>query len=145
MEWSSLDFGGRVLLAVFAGGIANFLLGALWYALLFNKPWVAATGRTVEEFKATGGPGPSMALTVVGGVVTTFVLAMLYQWSGASSVMDGVLTGLVLGLGISVWERLKTAVYNVDERVEVWTLFSIDAAYNVSGLALAGAVYALIV
>ncbi len=144
MDWSSLDFGWRVVIAVIIGGFANFFLGALWYAVLFQKPWVKATGRTVEEIHQNGGPGFSMALTLLGGIVTTLVIAILYQWGGGSTLLDGVLTGLMLGLGISIWERLKTAVYNVDNRVQPWALFTIDAGYNVCGLALAGLVYALI-
>lgn len=144
MDWSSLEFSWRVVLAIVAGGIANFLLGALWYALLFQKPWTQSTGRTAAEIQGSGGPGAIMLLTLLGGVVTTVVLAMVYQWAGGSTLLDGLVIGLVLGLGISVWERLKTAVYNVDERVHPWRMFRIDAAYNVCGLALAGVVYALI-
>lgn len=144
MDWSSLDFGWRVVLAIVAGGVANFILGALWYALLFQKPWVQSTGRTAEEIQSTGGPGAGLGLTLLGGIATTLVVAIVYQWAGGSTVLDGLLIGLVLGLGVSFWERLKTAVYNVDDRVRPWAMFRIDAAYNVSGLAVAGVVYALI-
>lgn len=145
MDWSMLDFSWRVVIAVIVGGLANFFLGALWYGFLFQKPWVEATGRTSEEIHKDGGPGVSMALTLLGGIVTTLVLAIVYQWAGGATLLDGVMVGLMLGLGISVWERLKTAVYNVDNRVRPWALFSVDAGYNVCGLALAGLVYALIV
>ncbi|MEX2320368.1 MAG: DUF1761 domain-containing protein [Saccharospirillum sp.] len=144
MDWSFLDFSWRVIIAVIIGGFANFFLGALWYALLFQKPWVKATGRTIEEIQQDGGPGMSMALTLLGGIVTTLIIALLYQWSGGSTVLDGLIVGLTLGLGLSVWERLKTAVYNVDDRVQPWALFTVDASYNVCGLALAGLVYAMI-
>lgn len=144
MDWSSLDFGWRVVIAVVVGGFANFFLGALWYALLFQKAWIKATGRTTEEIHQDGGPGFSMVLTLLGGIATTFVLGIFYQWGNGTTLLDGLMTGLVLGLGISVWERLKTAVYNVDNRVQPWALFAVDAGYNVCGLALAGLVYALI-
>ncbi len=144
MEWSSIDFGLTVWLGILLGGVANFAIGALWYALLFQKPWVAATGRTKEEFKAMGGPGAIMAWTLVGAVVSTAVIAVLYQWSGAQTLWHGLVVGLILGAGVSFWERLKPAVYNVDDRVDVWRMFWIDASYNVTGMAVGGLVYALV-
>lgn len=144
MDWTVLDVNWRVVIAVLMGGFANFFLGALWYAVFFQKPWVEATGRTLEEINKDGGPGLSMVLTLLGAVISTLVLAVVYQWGGGSTVWDGLVAGLILGLGMSVWERLKTAVYNVDDRVHPWAMFSVDAGYNVCGLALAGLVYALI-
>lgn len=144
MDWSSLEFGWRVVLAIVAGGVANFMLGALWYALLFQKAWIQSTGRTAEEIHSSGGPGATMALTLLGTLSTTLVLAIIFQWVGGSTVLDGLVIGLLLGVGISFWERFKTAVYNVDDKVHVWAMFRIDAAYNVCGLAVAGMVYALI-
>ena len=144
MDWSSLEFSWRVVLAIVAGGVANFLLGALWYALLFQKPWIQSTGRTAQEIHGSGGPGAIMALTLLGAIATTVAVAMVYQWAGGRTVLDGLLVGLVLGLGVSFWERLKTAVYNVDDKVNIWAMFRIDAAYNVCGMAVAGMVYALI-
>jgi hypothetical protein len=38
-------------LAVFIAAVVGWLAGAAWYTVL-AKPWVAAHGKTVEEFKA---------------------------------------------------------------------------------------------
>lgn len=38
-------------LAVFIAAVAGWLAGAVWYTVL-AKPWVAAHGKTMEEFKA---------------------------------------------------------------------------------------------
>ena len=53
--------------------------------------------------------------------------------------------GLLLGVGVAFWERLKTAVYNFDEKVHAWKLFAVDAGYAVSGMALAGLIFGLII
>lgn len=143
MDGVTLDFGLRVLLAIAAAGLANFMLGGLWYMALFRKPWVTATGRSPDEFG--DGPGAIMLLTLLGSVVSAAVLAVLYQWSGASSVGHGLLIGALLGVGIAAVETLKKAVYNFDDRTRPWLLFAVDAGYAVAGLMVAGAVYALIV
>lgn len=51
---------------------------------------------------------------------------------------------LVVGLmvGVAAAEGLKQAVYIVDELVDRWTLYRINSLYAVSGLTLAGVVYA---
>ncbi|WP_167856080.1 DUF1761 domain-containing protein [Natronospirillum operosum] len=142
MSGDTLDFGFRTWLAIGAGGLASFMLGALWYMLLFSKPWVAATGRNPEEFGE--GPGPIMLLTLAGAIISTAVLAVVYQWSGGGSVLHGMGIGALLGVGVAAVETLKKAVYNYDERTRPWPLFAVDAGYAVAGLVLAGAVYALI-
>lgn len=142
MNWDTLEFGWRVWVGIAVGGLANFMLGALWYMALFQKPWAAATGRSPEEFG--DGPGPVMLLTLVGAVASTFVLALVYQWAGGLGVVDGLLIGALLGIGIAAVEGMKKAVYNFDDRTRPWALFAVDGGYAVAGLMLAGAVYGLI-
>jgi hypothetical protein len=110
--------------------------------LLFQKMWLAATGRTEEDFKE--GPGPAMLLTLLGSVVSTAVIALVYGWAGGTTITDGLIVGAVLGVGIAAMEGMKRAVYNFDERAKPWALFVVDGSYAVCGLTLAGAVYAWI-
>lgn len=58
--------------------------------------------------------------------------------------MDGITVGIILGAGVAAMEGMKVAVYNFDERVKPWLLYAVNGSYAVCGLALAGAVYALI-
>jgi len=95
------------LLAV-AGGVAYFLLGWLWYALIFQKAWMAASGRTMEDMQ--GSPSVLMALTFVGGIVTSVVVAFLYEWAGGDGVVDGVAAGAIIGIGVVAMEGLKAVV-----------------------------------
>ncbi len=85
-----------------------------------------------------------MLVTLIGNVVTTAVLAIVYQWGGGTSVLDGVVVGALLGLGLAAMEALKPAVYNLDERVKPWSLYVVNASYAACGLVLAGLVYSLI-
>ncbi len=126
------------------GGFANFMIGGLWYTKLFNKPWLEATGRSPEEF-ADGASGPGTLLTLGGCFVTTVVFAIVYQWGGGQSVLDGLAVGVLVGAGVAAMEGMKAAVYNLDERVRPWALYAVNGSYAVCGLAFAGAVYALIV
>jgi hypothetical protein len=144
MNLETLDFGMWNFIGVIAGGLANFMLGGLWYMLLFRKRWIAATGRTPEDFK-DGSPGAGMLLTLGGCFVTTAVLAVVYQWAGGKTILDGVAIGAILGAGVAAMEGMKAAVYSFDERVKPWALYAINGTYAVCGPTLAGVVYALIV
>ncbi len=143
MTLEALGFGTRDYLAVVAGGVAYFALGALWFSVLFGKRWMAATGRSPEEF-ADASPGPGMLLTLLGAVVSTGVVAVVYQWAGGGGVLDGMSVGALIGIGIAAMEGMKGAVYSFDERAHPWALYGINAGYAVCGLVLGGAVYALV-
>lgn len=137
------DLGSRTLPAILAGGVANFALGALWYTVLFQKQWMAAIGRTAQDF-GDAKASPSMLFTFVGCFVTIAALAVVYQWGGGASVLHGLWVGALLGVGVAAMETLKASVYNVDERVDPRSLFVVNASYAVLGLMLSGIVYALI-
>lgn len=143
LNLEGIEFGIRSILGIFAGGVANFFLGGLWYMVLFSKRWIAATGRTPEDFK-DGSPGGGLLLTLAGCIVTSIALAVVYQWSGGQSVMDGLVVGALLGSGIAAMEGMKAAIYSTDERASPWTLYAINGSYAICGLTVAGIVYALI-
>jgi hypothetical protein len=144
MTLMPLELGWIHLVGILAGGFAYYALGALWYMKLFNERWLTSIGRTREDFQGEG-PGIGMLFTLLGCFVTTGVVAAVYQWSGGETVVDGLAVGALLGVGVGGMEGVKAAVYNVDERVRPWMRFSVDGLYTVSGILLAGLVYAWVV
>lgn len=142
MNLESLDLSGASYLAIVVGGVAYFALGALWYTLLFQKPWMAATGRTEQEFEELVGASPAwMLATLVGAVVSTAVIATAYEWGGGDGILDGVVVGAIIGAGVVAMEGLKNVIYNFDDRSHPWRLYGINTAYAVLGFVIAGAVY----
>ncbi|MDA1241369.1 MAG: DUF1761 domain-containing protein, partial [Chloroflexi bacterium] len=114
MNLEALDLVARDYIGIFIGGIAYYALGALWYTVLFGKRWIAATGRTMEEFPKSS---PAwMGLTLVAAVVSTAVVAVLYQWGSGDGVVDGLIAGMIVGAGVAAMEMLKDVVYNFDSR-----------------------------
>lgn len=87
-------------LGVLAGSLAFAALGALWFAVLFAKPYAAALGRTdLAQQK----PGP---IFIVGpllcGVVITITNALLMQALELSSYGAALEFGAVTGTGYLV-------------------------------------------
>ncbi|MDA0815409.1 MAG: DUF1761 domain-containing protein [Chloroflexi bacterium] len=142
MNLEALDLVARDYIGIFVGGIAYYALGALWYTVLFGKRWIAATGRTMEEFPKSS---PAwMALTLIGGVVSTVVIAAFYQWGGGDGIVDGMAAGAIIGVGVVAMEMLKEVVYNFDSRKHAWSLYIINTTYAVIGFTVAGMVYGFI-
>ncbi len=85
-------------LAVLVACIAYFVIGGLWYSVLFGRGWRAASGLTPEGGMA-GGP---LVVSFLVGLVISLVLAMIARSTGASTVGHGIVLGLVIGVGIAL-------------------------------------------
>jgi hypothetical protein len=111
LSWDSMGeamtFAGVNYLAIFVAAIAGWLVGAGWYMALAN-PWVAAQGRTMEEFKrqADANKGTPAAwlpyfLALVAEFVMAWVLAGLLGHLGAEEVTiwNGVVSAAFVWIG----------------------------------------------
>jgi hypothetical protein len=127
--WGEIEWVG-----VIVGAVAFFALGALWYAPpVFGKLWRELTGVS----PGTGNP-PVAALVVgfVGNFATALALGFLAVLAGVGDALDGVLLGLVAGIGF----RLVVAVENVLFEQKPSQLVWINAGYNLIGTVLAALV-----
>jgi hypothetical protein len=56
-------------LAILVCGVVIFLLGGIWYSLLFKKPWVALMGISEEKMKeGSGGMGFNLLMAFLCGL-----------------------------------------------------------------------------
>lgn len=79
--------------------LAAWVLGFLWFVIIFGKAYVAGHGRT----KAQLDRGPSTLVAsvyqLIGAFLQVSVLALLIELAGASTMIDGMLLGLLVWLG----------------------------------------------
>ena len=126
-------------LAILVAALIQFFLGAVWYSLLFAKPWMALTGHKKSE---TGGMPKgavaSMAVSFLCGLVLSFILAHIVMWSGASSLHGGLFIGFVCWLGFVAAPLLSETMY---ER-RSYKLFFINAGFWLVGMLISGVVLA---
>jgi hypothetical protein len=119
-------------LAVIAGGILYFALGAAWYSpALFGRQWQRAIGwdpeRTPPEMNPAFYAVPAAAYTV-----TAVAIGLLARATGSDDVATGVVLGLVVGVGIAAMHTLGDAVFDPNKPAP-WTWFAITAGYHVLG------------
>jgi len=127
-------------LALLASAILQWLIGGLWYSLLFKKPWMALTG----HIQSQSGERPKgaifgMALSFVVSLILSLILAHVVIWSGSDSVASGILVGFICWLGFIAGPLLAQGVY------EQWPvkLWAINAGYWLVALLVSGALLAV--
>ncbi len=118
-------------LAVGLAAVAAFVVGGIWYSLLFAKPWQRAAGVSDEQLR-TG-----MARIFIGSFLLAVVMAAsLAAFIGAGGLAFGTVAGLAAGL---TWVAAGLAITYLFER-RPFALWAIDAGYHVVTFTAMGAI-----
>jgi len=124
------------VLAVVVAAVAHWLLGALWFGVLFGNAWIAGAGFSPEllaEVKAHPSPWPYV-VTFVANLVMALVLAKVIAWVGQWSAAGGARVGLVLGFGIAFCAMTTAYVFEY----KPLSFILISAGYPVVGMMIMG-------
>ena len=130
----SLDaIGSLNWLAVIAGGVIYFALGAAWYSpVLLGRPWQRSIGwdptRTPPQMSAT-----SYVLPFIAYLVMAVAVGMIAAATGSDGLADGIVLGLVVGIGLAAAHALVDATFDPN-KPQPWTWFAITATYHALGL-----------
>lgn len=87
-------------LAVLVAGFTAFMIGGIWYAGLFGKPWQAAHGfsdEAIKEAKTRMNPAKFFAGMILCYLIVSLGLAIVLQWCGVDSLAGGAAVGAVVG------------------------------------------------
>ena len=118
-------------LAITLAAVSSFVIGGLWYSVLFARPWQRAAGVTDEQLK-------SGAARVFGGsLILAVVMAIsLAAFIGANGAGFGVFAGLATGA------TFVAAAFGVNYLFERRSpvLFAINGSYNVVSFTVMGAI-----
>lgn len=116
-------------IAVLLAGSSAFIVGGLWYGLIFAKAWQRLVGLKDEEI------AKGTAKVFGGSFVLSFIMAAnLAFFIGNNDGSFGLLAGLAAGLG---WVAMALGVNYLFER-RSFKLYLINASYNVVTFALMG-------
>jgi hypothetical protein len=123
-------------LAVILGTLASMFIGFLWYGPLFGKLWMRLIGKSMDEL---GAAGPIIYVwTGFAWLITAYVLALILTAAGASSIVDGILGGLIVALGIAATQTFIYTSFGGPPK-SVWAL---NAGYIAVSLMVTGALIA---
>jgi len=113
--------------AVLVAAIAGYAVGALWYSVLFGKPWMRLMGITPEQIEANKGKsmGKMYVMGFVGTLVTSYVLAHFVGMAAISTVSGALQLGFWLWLGFIATVLLGSVLYES----RPWMLYIINVAH----------------
>ena len=107
----SLNLASVNWLAVLVAGVASFMLGGLWYALLFGKIWARVYGITAEQAaEMTRHPASMYGGLIVCNLAFAAGLAMLMNLTGAGTLRDGLMLGGAVGVLVLLPLTLATQI-----------------------------------
>jgi surface polysaccharide O-acyltransferase-like enzyme len=121
--------------AVIVSAILYWTLGAVWYAVLFSKPWMALENMTEAQARSMN-PLLPYIITFVLNVLIAWVLARVCIWRNANTAARGAVTGVLVWIGFVGPITYTTSMYEMRPQ----ELFAINEFYSFVGLCLMGAV-----
>jgi hypothetical protein len=136
-----MTFAGVNYWAILIGALAAWAFGAFYYMIL-SRPWIAAQGKTPEEFQAAqAGPRGAkfyapFVLSFVAEVIMGWTLAGIMMHIGAMTVRGGLISAGFVWFGFV----LTTLTVNNAFSMRRPLLTAIDAVHWLGALLIIGAV-----
>ncbi|MGO9641014.1 MAG: DUF1761 domain-containing protein [Candidatus Acidiferrales bacterium] len=115
--------------------IAYWLLGWLWFDVLFGKKWMALEGFTQAQVQNQNA-AKLIVVTVLLSLLIAYVLANLCAWRNANTAGRGAAIGVLLWIGFVGPISYTTFMYEGRSLV----LYGLDYLYPLVGLCMMGAI-----
>ena len=119
--------------AVLVAVVVNFILGFIWYAKLFLKPWTKEMGYDPTMRPDGKAMAKCMALMVVGNFLFAWVLAFyLAGWRFIPGSAELGTLSFAMNSALSVWIGFFVPVHlsRVVWEKHSWKLFLINSGYH---------------
>lgn len=137
----SIDFGALNYLAIAVGAVGTFFIGGAWYTALFGKAYQKAIRLSDDQMKALQAERPPAIFfgsMIVCYFLMAFGLALLAQVSGAASIADGAVLGVLVALVVAAVSWTQHIASNRDHAAYAIDM-SFQAIYLIGVSALLGA------
>ena len=121
------------VVAVLVATLMSFILGFIWYAKLFAKPWIQEMGYDPNMRPDGKTMAKGMALMVVGNFLFAWVLAFyLAGWRFIPGTAEQGTASFAVNSALSVWVGFFVPVHlsRVVWEKHSWKLFFINSGYH---------------
>lgn len=120
---------------VLAGAAAFFAVGALWYGLLFSKPWQRAAGLSNTQLREGN-------MAVIFGLTLAFeMLIAMVLWHLLARTDPKPFVAMMMAVGFAGGVMIPAIGINYLYLRKPLALFLIDAGHFLTGMAAMGAVF----
>lgn len=96
IDWSNLNF-----IAIIAGGLLYMVYGGIYYSVLLSG----------KKENASNGPFKYI-YSVIIAFISSFLMAILIQLTGAETILQGALIGFIIGIFIKM-VYVKNALFGL--------------------------------
>ena len=121
---------------VLISAVIQWLLGALWYGLIFKKSWRKHVG--FAEGEKPKNAVFALAAALVANLLLSFVLAHVIEMAGTRLFTDGFKMGVICWLGFMAPPLFAQHIFEGRRA----NLFAINAGYWLLAMAIGGAILA---
>lgn len=129
------------ILGIILAGLAMFALGAVWFSpVLFVKAWIRESGTDASQKPDAKQMAQTFGFAILLMVVSAVVLDYFITTSTSG---EGIIHGLSIGFLGGVLAATTTGINYLFEK-KSWTLFFINAGYDMVGFCLMGVILALL-
>lgn len=130
-------------IAVIVAAVAYYLLGAIWYARqVLGNIWMDSIGWKPDPDSGPQMSTATMVLPILVFLVTAVALGMLAAATDTDTFGEGIVLGLVAGVGIAAAITAVTAVYDpVSPKPTTW--FLVTGGYHLLGVLIASVILAI--
>ena len=127
--------------AVIVATLVHFILGGIWYSLLFANKFIQLMGWTKAQLDevAKQSHAKEYLIAFLSSLVLVYILAHFVQYTKASSAISGLQTAFWLWLGFVVTTQLPTVIFEGRNP----GLYLLNIGYQFVGCALAGVILAI--
>ena len=127
--------------SILTAAAAYFVIGSLWFSLLFGNIWSREVEKSDVKIKEPTGKEISqkMIQTFIGNVIAALAMAILVYLTGISGWPGGLKLGLLCGLGFAASSIV--IAYTWESRS--FKLMAIDFGYPVVGFTVCAIILSL--
>jgi hypothetical protein len=127
--------------AVIVATLVHYILGGLWYSVLFPNKFLQFINWSPEKVEAMGKQSHTKELVIafVTSLILVYILAHFVQYTKATTALAGIQTAFWLWLGFVVTTQAATVIF--EQRP--LGLYLLNVSYQLVGCALAGAILAI--
>ena len=121
--------------AVFVAALAYWLLGAVWYGVVFGGRWMVLENMSMEQAKSMN-PVLPYVVSFILNILIAYSLAQICIWRNADTIGRGASVGVLLWIGFIGPITYTTYMYEMRPK----ELFAINQFYPLAGMVLMGAI-----
>ena len=122
--------------AVWVSIALQFVLGYLWYGLLFGESWMKMVGLDVATIEADPAGAGEWITNIISAVVSVYVLAWLFTKLNTDSWLKGLWTGFLIGFSFVLLSTMTSDMFAKAPYGLAW----ITAGFTTLGLMVAGVI-----